>query len=212
MNKYNHPETTTAQSSFPSSSSPSILRRPSDAPLHSHLDHDQRVAAIALHEAEHDEEDISNRMDVDKRTIHDWIKRYPTDTSLSDHKRSGRPPLINDNDRSSIIRLSMEIGEDSKKKYSTVKAIQNIMEITCSPRTISRVLAKAGIFGRVRRKSIPLTVEHCADRLSFAKAFEDWTADDWSKVLFADETIFPSVFAGQQWCLRWKNEEMLPEN
>jgi transposase len=56
------------------------------------------------------------------------------------------------------------------------------------------------------------TIEHCADRLSFAKSFEDWTADDWSKVLFADETIFPNVFAGQQWCLRRKNEEMLPEN
>ena len=62
------------------------------------------------------------------------------------------------------------------------------------------------------RKSQPLSDQHRAERLSFARAFQHWTVEQWSQVLFADETIFPNVYAGRQYCLRGVNEEMLPEN
>ena len=55
------------------------------------------------------------------------------------------------------------------------------------------------LFGRVARIEYPFTEEHIAQRLEFARQHENWTEDQWARVLFSDETYIHLGVNGQLW-------------
>ena len=56
--------------------------------------------------------------------------------------------------------------------------------------TVSRRLAEAGLHGRVARHKPRLTPLHKQRRLVWARQHLTWTAEDWSRVLWSDESRF----------------------
>jgi transposase len=60
-------------------------------------------------------------------------------------------------------------------------------------RTVQRLLKKEGVKAYVQQKKPCLTLNHNADRLQFAKAHLHWTVEQWSKVMFSDETTISRV-------------------
>jgi transposase len=145
-------------SSSSSSSSSSLLLPSPNTPLHSHLSHDQRVSIIALHEADHTNEDISKRMNRTERTIEHWIAEFPNNPTLSDHPRSGRPPLFNKEEQQEIVASSQTPDDQGKKIDITPQVVINRLHLERgSQRTVSRVMDEEGYRGRVCRKSTRLT-------------------------------------------------------
>lgn len=160
---------------------------------------------------------VSEKSSVSLTAIHKLVDDYQTTGSLSDvvhpDRHRGRPPSLDEEEKKKIIGMAMEIGDDGYKKYSTVKEIKNELELNVHPRTLSRAVVEDNIHGRVRRCAHPLTEANRKERLSFARSLSHWTVDDWSKVLFSDETQLPSSYSSnQQWCLRHPHEEWLKEN
>ena len=220
LSKYQRPSSAPSSSSssslsFSSIPTPSfsLLARPASASTHTPLTVDRRLGIVGAVEAEAPMDIIQQKSSVTRSTIDKLVDRYHKTGTVDDLPRSGRPPLFNDEEKKKIVDMSMEIGEDGYKKYSTVKAIKNDLEIDCHPCTYARVLSKENIHGRVRRCAHPITEANRLERLSFARSVANWTNVDWSKVLFSDETIIPSVYSNnEQWCLRRPNEQWLPEN
>ena len=60
--------------------------------------------------------------------------------------------------------------------------------IDVSISTTQRRLREAGLHGRKARRQPRLTVLHKNTRLDFAKVHRDWTYEQWSEVIFSDES------------------------
>src|SRR5690348_9314803 len=54
--------------------------------------------------------------------------------------------------------------------------------------TVSRRLIQAGLFNRRPVRKPLMTSSHRKQRLQFARTYQSWTVEDWSKVIFVDES------------------------
>ena len=59
-----------------------------------------------------------------------------------------------------------------------------------SDRTVRRALTANGVRSYVKKKKPWLTTAQKAKRMKFCREVKNWTDDDWSKVLFSDESSF----------------------
>lgn len=172
-------------SSSSSSSSSSLLLLPSpNTSLHSHLSHDQRVSIIALHEADHSDEDISQRMHRSERAIKHWISEFPNNPTLSDHPRSGAPSKLTDQQQSSIVRRA----EDDP--FIVPKMIKSEQKLDCSASTVDRLLIKKNLFGRIAKNEPNYSENQLQAWVAFGRAFSHWTKEQWERVIFTDATSF----------------------
>jgi len=81
-----------------------------------------------------------------------------------------------------------------------------------SVRTIRKRLAEFGLNGRIARKKPLVSLKNRKARLAFAKSHIDWTADQWARVLFTDESKFNRLGSdGVQYVRRRPGEEFLPK-
>ncbi|GFW03584.1 transposable element Tcb2 transposase [Trichonephila clavipes] len=56
--------------------------------------------------------------------------------------------------------------------------------------TVTRRLHKGGLFARRPERCFPLKVDHRHHRLQWCREHKNWTTDQWSRVLFTDESWF----------------------
>ncbi|GFX43688.1 transposable element Tcb2 transposase [Trichonephila clavipes] len=56
--------------------------------------------------------------------------------------------------------------------------------------TVTRRLHKGGLFARRPERCLPLKVDHRRHRLQWCREHKNWTTDQWSHVLFTDESRF----------------------
>jgi transposase len=83
--------------------------------------------------------------------------------------------------------------------------------IFVSDRTLQRRLKAAGFTGRKPAKKPRLTTRMMKQRLAFAKQFVNWTADDWSRVCFSDESHFEILGERSTHVYRQKGERFDPK-
>uniref|UniRef100_A0A673Y5E3 Transposase Tc1-like domain-containing protein n=1 Tax=Salmo trutta TaxID=8032 RepID=A0A673Y5E3_SALTR len=62
--------------------------------------------------------------------------------------------------------------------------------VSASARTVRRSLLEDGLVSRRAAKKPLLSRKNIRDRLIFCKRYRDWTAEDWGKVIFSDESPF----------------------
>uniref|UniRef100_A0A087XF70 Transposase Tc1-like domain-containing protein n=1 Tax=Poecilia formosa TaxID=48698 RepID=A0A087XF70_POEFO len=62
--------------------------------------------------------------------------------------------------------------------------------VSASVRTVRRRLLEQGLVPRRAAKKPLLSRENIRDRLIFCKRYREWTAEDWGKVIFSDESPF----------------------
>jgi len=84
--------------------------------------------------------------------------------------------------------------------------------VKVSDRTVRRRLVSAGLKARIARKKPFLNVQQRARRLKWAKEHVKWSKDEWSRVLWSDETRI-SIFGsdGVRYVRRRPGEDCLPE-
>ncbi|GFX72014.1 transposable element Tcb2 transposase [Trichonephila clavipes] len=56
--------------------------------------------------------------------------------------------------------------------------------------TVARRLRKGGLFARRPERCLPLKVDHLRHRLQWCREHKNWTTDQWSRVIFTDESRF----------------------
>ncbi|GFT19291.1 transposable element Tcb2 transposase [Trichonephila clavipes] len=69
--------------------------------------------------------------------------------------------------------------------------------------TVARRLHKAGLFAHRPERCLPLKVDHQNHRLQWCREHKNWITDQWSRVLFTDESRF-STRSDSQRILIWR--------
>jgi transposase len=176
-----------------------------DPHSHSHLTLFTRVAIIVMFMLGFSKPRIVHWIGHDQRTIDHWIRHYQQTGDVADEQRIGRPHSLDDEKRQEIIDLAEE------KKFITPKEIGRELEVDVSARTIRRILDAGGLSCRVARISYPFTDDHIRQRLEFVETYGKWTAAEWGRVLYSDETYIHLGLQGRVWVQRPEDKAFDPE-
>ena len=136
--------------------------------------------------------EILFRLSVSKTGVNQAITKHVFEGIFCDRKRSGRPRKTSIRDDNLIRRMVVRSPTSSTKKLQAA-LLRKGTRVT--QMTISRRLSREFNLKWYKPARKPrLTPVMKAKRLAFAKKHRDWTIQQWSKVLFSDEsTVRPTV-------------------
>jgi len=113
--------------------------------------------------------------------------------------KKGRHKILSERDENFCVNQI-----STGKIPSTVKLSSELKSrfgIQVSKNTIRRVLKKKGLKSAEKKKKPLLSKKNIKERLDFARAHQYWTADDWERVIFSDETKVNRFNSdGRAWC------------
>jgi transposase len=178
-----YPSSATAATPVPASPSPpppALFDRPEGCI--DQLTSEQRAAIITLHKLGMTTGDIAHKVPCSEKTVSLWVQRWQEEHSLEDKERSGRPRCTDEETDVAIEEYADE------KKFTVPKEVKKELQLECSARTIRRRLDEVNLFGRVAETEYVFDERDIQRRLSFAEGYSRWTADDWARVIFSDET------------------------
>jgi transposase len=191
-NERRHPSSATAAPAPPPATSPplSMFGRPSGCI--DQLTEVERSAIVTLHQLGWTGQDIAQTLKCSENTVSLWITRWRDERSVADAERSGRPRCTSDDTDQNIMLHSDAHVSDNPKD------IVRALELDVSARTVRRRLNEIDLHSCVQRAEH----ENIRARLSFAEGYSRWTEDDWSRVMFSDETHFPLGHQGREYVQR----------
>lgn len=108
------------------------------------------------------------------------------DGRLSDAPRSGRHRCTSEECDLLIVAAAVT---DPFQSAGQIKAALNLQ---ASEETIRRRMREAGLRGFVAAQKPHLTDRQKAQRLQFSREYEHWTREEWTQVIFSDESTFTS--------------------
>lgn len=145
-----------------------------------------RAQIVALKQTGFTERQLANRFGCSKTAVHQAITRYEEQQTFSDRKRAGRPRVTSLRDDMIIRRLVV------KSPSSSIRKIRSTLlshEVNVSSMTVSRRLSKDFNLKSFKPAAKPkLTPTMKKKRLDFAKRHVSWSVEQWSRVLFSDES------------------------
>ena len=142
-----------------------------------------RSSIISLLNEGYSHRQIQARTGLGKSTVGRISKEVQKNQEICS---GGRPSKLSIRDKQSIVRQIT-----TGKLDNAVQATQFINSIIPNPvssKTVRRTLKEAGLYATTKKKVPMLKSIHRKKRLQFARYHENWTVDDWKKVLWSDET------------------------
>jgi transposase len=154
---------------------------------------------------------IAKRLAVAYSTVNYTLRRFKSTGKHNNLPRSGRPKSTTARIDKKIVNLIERSNEPSASKVAKMLADMNLTGI--SPRTVQRRLNKANLYGRAPLKKPLLTKKHIKARLEFGLKHQEWTVDDWKRVLFTDESKLNKRGSdGKIWTWRRTGEQLKPKH
>lgn len=146
-----------------------------------------RAVITALHKKGFTGKDIAASKIAPKSTIHQIIKNFKERGSVVVKKASERPrkPSKCQNRLLKLIQL-----RDRGTTSAELAQEWQQAGVSAFARTVRQRLLEDGLVSRRAAKKPFLSGENIRDRLIICKRWMDWTAEDWGKVIFSDETPF----------------------
>ncbi|GFW47368.1 transposable element Tcb1 transposase [Trichonephila clavipes] len=112
--------------------------------------------------------------------------------------------------QSVISRLWQRFQDDVTAKRNRQSTASNLSRqlssatgTTVSRQTVYRRLGHIGLYARRPVKCVPLTATHCRLRLTWSREHALWTPQQWSCVMFSDDSRF-SLQSDSLWTLIWR--------
>jgi len=127
---------------------------------------------------------IAHTLQVHKSTVSRILKLHEKTGTVERKMSSGRPRKLTERDERSLVSVV------NKNRRATLTDIANSLPTKVSKNTVRRALHRLRIFSRFAVIKPYLTARHKKARLEFAKKYLHWTADDWRKVVWTDESSF----------------------
>lgn len=131
---------------------------------------------------------VAVQFDLAESSVRHIYQRYVATGSFEHRPRTGRPRVT---DKREDCLLAQEALRNPFSTSSMLAGRANeTREVPISSRTVLRRLSEQGLC-RCKPAAAPvLTRQHKAARLAFAREHANWTVEEWSQVLFTDESRF----------------------
>ena len=152
----------------------------------------ERAAIVTLHQLGWTGQDIAHTLKCSENTVSLWVNRWRDEHSVADADRSGRPRCTTDDTDQDIMLHSDAHVTDNPKD------IVRTLNLDVSARTVRRRLNEIDLHGCIQRAEH----ENVRARISFAEGYSRWTEEDWSRVMFSDETHFYLGHHGREYVQR----------
>uniref|UniRef100_A0A3B5QJL5 Tc1-like transposase DDE domain-containing protein n=1 Tax=Xiphophorus maculatus TaxID=8083 RepID=A0A3B5QJL5_XIPMA len=146
-----------------------------------------RAVIIALHKNGLTGKRITARKIAPQSTIYRIIKNFKERGSIVAKKAPGRPRKTSKRQD----RL-LKVFQLRDRATSSAELAQEWQQagVSASARTVRWRLLEQGLVSRRAAKKPLLSRKNIRDRLIFFKRYREWTAEDWGKVIFSDESPF----------------------
>ena len=156
------------------------------------LDTSQRMRAIAWVESGLSVREVARRLAVSHSTIQRILERFQATGSVEDRHRPGRPRCTNRHDDRYLLLSALR---HRTVTCSTLRCqLRQTVNVNVSQSTIRRRLHEFGLAARRPAVRIPLTPAHRRARVAWCREHIRWTRQQWSQVLFTDESRFTVSF------------------
>lgn len=138
---------------------------------------------------------ISSMFGVHKSTV----SRIKKANNIQTTNKPGRPKKLSARDEKYCVKKI--ISGESQTATKVAKDLKNDFQIQVSRHTVARSLKSSGLRSGEKKKKPALSEKNRKLRLEFAKIHRDWTFDDWSRVIFSDESKINRFNSdGRSWC------------
>lgn len=130
---------------------------------------------------------VARRLKTSVRNVKRYVAVLKRTGRLS-HQilKRGRPRRLSLRTERALAKEALE-GESSTQG-ELVHFLEDFHSVRCSKSTIRRALRRHKIRSYKKKKRPYLKAHHMRARLAFATEHRQWTADQWSKVLWSDES------------------------
>ena len=143
---------------------------------------------------------IARQLSISLSTISKYRKIFKI--ALAPRK-GGRPALITPSDKRRLVHLIRS------GRVDTAPEAMRLLGLRVSNQTVRNALREGGLRARVKAKKPLLQRRHFRHRLAFALAHRHWTLEDWSRVIFSDETKINRMGSdGRRYCYKMPGEEL----
>uniref|UniRef100_A0A914E9J0 Transposase Tc1-like domain-containing protein n=1 Tax=Acrobeloides nanus TaxID=290746 RepID=A0A914E9J0_9BILA len=139
-------------------------------------------------EAELMVKDVIQRFQVSKQTIWRLRKQMESEGNVKNRAKSGRPRKTTENQDRAMVRHNKK--DPNRSATDSIAYANEVLGVQISKRTAQRRLKRAGLFARRPAKKPLFKKKHRKARLEFVRSHEHWTKEDWSRILWSDETKF----------------------
>ena len=146
-----------------------------------------RAVIIALHKKGFTGKDIAASKIAPKSTIYRIIKNFKESGSIV-VKKASRSPRKSSKRQDRLLKL-IQLRDRGTTSTELAQEWQQA-GVSASARTVRQRLLEDGLVSRRAAKKPLLSRKNIRDRLIFCKRYRDWTAEDWGKVIFSDESPF----------------------
>lgn len=146
-----------------------------------------RAQAVILAKEGYSYSVISKKLTRSKQWVTKWVGRSKDSDCLVDKERSGRPKILSNAAKRLISASKYRRGQGLRRIANQLEARNE----SGARETIRRYMVNDLKWKNWRRKKLPLlTAAHKKRRITFAREHQHWTAEDWSNILFTDESPF----------------------
>lgn len=143
----------------------------------------QHSSVISLLQEGYSLRQIQSKTTLGKSTIGRIKKELDMD---KENHRGGQPAKLSPGDKRSLIH-QITTGRLDNAVEAT-HFINNTLVTPVTPQTVRNALKQNNFRAVVKKKCPLLKKAHRMDRLKFARYHENWTVEDWKRVLWSDET------------------------
>ncbi|GFW80390.1 HTH_Tnp_Tc3_2 domain-containing protein [Trichonephila clavipes] len=134
--------------------------------------------------------DVSEELGITQSVISRLWQRFQDDRNVSRCCSTGRPRVTTPN-------------EDRYLAVTAKRNRRSTASETVSRQTVYRLLGNIGLYARRPVRCVPLTATHCRLLLTWIREHALWTPQQWSCVMFSDESRF-SLQSDSRRTLIWR--------
>jgi transposase len=165
-----------------------------------------RGRIVGAHDAGMSERQIVEMYDFSKTTVHRVINDFEEYGITKPAPRSGRPPKLDDDDKSSLVQI---VEKDHRAPLARITAqMRDVILDDISERTIQRTLHTEGYFGRVGVRKPFVSDTNRIKRLEWANERKNWSSE-WDFVIWSDESRYEISGDGRRkWVWRRPEQKM----
>ena len=148
----------------------------------------ERGQIIAHHNDGLSQRKIAEKMKCSRCAVQTTLKRFMATKDVKTAQRSGRKKCTTSCEDRSLIRQSLR----NRRKTSSELAAEFNEETDAkiSARTVRRRLVDHGLRGCKARKKPFISETNKKKCLQWAKNLSEWTREQWSKVIWSDESNY----------------------
>lgn len=114
------------------------------------------------------------------------VKRFRETGSYENRQKSGRKRKTTARQDRYLERFALRNRFQTPKQLAAELSVEQ--GVSVCDRTVRRRLAEVNLKSRKARRKPYLSQQQMKNRLLWARKYKDWTVEDWSKVVWSDES------------------------